>query len=399
MRSRACSRCSFMTSQTVTTWASFWFRKLPMSPCPCGPTPMQPTTMRLPGATVPDLPSAEAGMREGKAAAERAKLVVCLRNWRRVELLLLILMWSVWSVLQNRSRHGSPCRARSMARMAEGRKCKIALPRTQRAFFFRRQARPCYNYDMKIPRMFITVGCLLGLLLSSSSFAAPPLKPLSQKIRVLLVTGGHPFEKEQFFKLFQDNPDVTYQAVEHPHAYALLKAEAAKQYDVIVTYDYGQKITEEAKADFVARLKEGKGLVVLHHAIAAYPAWPEYWNIIGAHYYLAATNVHGVLKPRSAWKEGMDFRLHIPDPAHPVTRGLSDFDIHDETYKWFDVAKDCHPLVTTDEPESNNVIAWAKTYKGTRVIYIQSGHGHAAYENPNYQQLLRQAIRWTARKG
>jgi type 1 glutamine amidotransferase len=252
---------------------------------------------------------------------------------------------------------------------------------------------------MKIPRMIITVGCLLGLLLSSSSFAAPPPKPLSQKIRVLLVTGGHPFEKEQFFKLFQDNPDITYQAVEHPHAHALLKAEAAKQYDVIVTYDYGQKITEEAKADFVARLKEGKGLVVLHHAIAAYPAWPEYWNIIGAHYYLAATNVHGVLKPRSAWKEGMDFRLHIPDPAHPVTRGLSDFDIHDETYKWFDVAKDCHPLVTTDEPESNNVIAWAKTYKGTRVVYIQSGHGHAAYENPNYQQLLRQAIRWTARKG
>jgi type 1 glutamine amidotransferase len=252
---------------------------------------------------------------------------------------------------------------------------------------------------MKIPRLFITFSCLLGLLLSSLCFAAPPLKPLSQKIRVLLVTGGHGFEKEAFFKVFQDNPDITYQAVEHPNAHALFKAEAAKQYDVIVMYDFNQKITEEAKADFVARLKDGKGLVVLHHAIAAYPAWPEYWNIIGAHYYLAATNVHGVFKARSAWKEGVDYRLHIPDPAHPVTRGMSDFDVHDETYKWFDVAKECHPLVTTDEPESNNVIAWAKTYKGTRVVYIQSGHGHDTYENPNYQQLLRQAIRWTGRKG
>ena len=119
--------------------------------------------------------------------------------------------------------------------------------------------------------MFITFACLLGLLLPSLSFAAPPLKPLSQKIRVLLVTGGHPFEKEPFFKLFQDNPDITYQAVEHPNAHALLKAEAAKQYDVIVTYDFNQTISEEAKADFVARLKDGKGLVVLHHAIAAYP--------------------------------------------------------------------------------------------------------------------------------
>src|ERR1035441_4127129 len=132
---------------------------------------------------------------------------------------------------------------------------------------------------MKIPRMVFTFACLLGLLLPALSFAAAPLKALPKKIRVLLVTGGHPFEKEQFFKLFQDNPDITYQAVEHPNAHAMLKADAAKQYDVIVTYDYGQKISEEAKADFVARLTDGKGLVVLHHAIAAYPAWPEYWNI------------------------------------------------------------------------------------------------------------------------
>ncbi len=61
---------------------------------------------------------------------------------------------------------------------------------------------------------------------------------------------------------------------------------------------------------------------------------------------------------------------------------MSDFDMHDETYKWFDVAKDCHPLLTTDEPESNNVIAWAKTYKGARVVYIQSGHGHFGLREP-----------------
>ena len=252
---------------------------------------------------------------------------------------------------------------------------------------------------MKTPRILFAFSCLLALLLSSLPLAAGSPKPLSNKLRVLVVTGGHAFEKEPFFKLFQDNPDITYQAVEHPNAHALLKAEAAKQYDVIVTYDYGQQITEEAKADFVARLKEGKGLVVLHHAIAAYPAWPEYWNIIGAHYYLAETNIHGVFKARSGWKEGMHFRIHVPDPSHPVTRGITDFDTHDEAYKWFDVVRECHPLLTTDEPESNPVIAWAKTYKGARVVYIQSGHDHFAYENPSYQQLLRQAIRWTARKG
>ncbi len=242
-----------------------------------------------------------------------------------------------------------------------------------------------------------------ALVLSSLVFAfgctaGEPAQQSSAKIRVLLVTGGHGFEKEPFFKLFKDNPDITYQAVEHPNAFPMFKAEAARQYDVIVTYDYGQQITEEAKADFVARLKDGKGLVILHHAIAAYPAWPEYWKILGAHYYLAKTNINGVEKARSGWKEDLHFRIHVADPNHPVTRGVTDFDTHDEAYKWFDVAEDCHSLLTTDEPESNKVIAWAKKYERARVVFIQSGHDHFAYENPNYQQILRQAILWTARR-
>ncbi len=220
----------------------------------------------------------------------------------------------------------------------------------------------------------------------------------SGKTRVLVVTGGHGFEQEPFFKLFKDNPEITYRAVEHPKAHALFTADAAKAWDVLVLYDMHQGISDQAKADFVARLKEGKGLVVVHHAIADYQDWPEYTAIIGAHYYLAATNINGVAKPGSAYKHGVDFRIHVADPQHPVTRGLKDFDIHDETYKWFDVAEGVHPLLTTDEPESNKVIGWAKTYQGARVVYIQLGHDHFAYENPNYQQLLKQAIAWTARR-
>jgi type 1 glutamine amidotransferase len=217
-------------------------------------------------------------------------------------------------------------------------------------------------------------------------------------IRVLVVTGGHDFEQEPFFKLFKENPDISYRAVEHPNAQALLKAEAAKDYDVLVFYDMHQEITDEAKADFLARLKEGKGLVALHHAIADYQQWPEYAKIIGARYYLQKTVVNGVEKPRSVYKHGMHFTVQVVDPKHPVTKGVKDFAIHDETYNLFDVANDCQVLLTTDEPESNKVIGWAKIYGKARIVYLQSGHDHFAYENPNYQQILRQAIQWTARK-
>ncbi len=220
----------------------------------------------------------------------------------------------------------------------------------------------------------------------------------AEKLRVLVVTGGHDFEQAPFFQVFKENTEISYQAVAHPNFHPLLKADAAKAYDVMVLYDMHQEITDEAKADFVARLNEGKGLVVLHHAIASYQAWPEYNKIIGAHYYLAKTNVNGVEKARSAYQHGVHFKIKVADPNHPVTRGVNDFDILDETYNLFDVFDTCHPLLTTDEPKSNKVIAWAKTYGKARVIYLQSGHDHFAYENPSFRKLLQQAIRWAATK-
>jgi len=247
---------------------------------------------------------------------------------------------------------------------------------------------------MKFMRTLLALILLGSFGCSTTIFGAEP----SAKIRVLVVTGGHDFEQEPFFKVFKDNPGITFRAVEHPNAHALLKADAAKNYDVLVLYDMHQEITDEAKADFLARLNEGKGLVVVHHAIASYQNWPEYTKIIGAHYYLEKTTVDGVEKARSIYEHGVHFTLHVADPTHPVTRGVKDFEIHDETYNLFDVAKDCHPLLTTAEPKSNKVIAWCKTYGPARVVYLQSGHDHFAYENPNYQTILKQAIEWTAKK-
>jgi type 1 glutamine amidotransferase len=220
----------------------------------------------------------------------------------------------------------------------------------------------------------------------------------ADKTRVLVVTGGHGFEKPQFYKMFEDNPDITFKAVEHPNAHAQLTADAAKDWDVMVLYDMHQPIADQAKADMVARLKEGKGLVVLHHAIANYQAWPEYEKIIGARYYLAKTNVNGVEKARSEYTHDVNFKVQIASQDHPVTRGLKDFDIRDETYRLYDVSPDVTLLLTTTEPLSHTKIGWAKTYKAARVVFFQGGHDHWAFENPNYRQLLKQAIAWTARK-
>ncbi len=146
-------------------------------------------------------------------------------------------------------------------------------------------------------------------------------------------------------------------------------------------------------------LKAGKGLLILHHAIAAYPHWPEYERILGGRYYLQkSTIVNGVEKLRSRAREGARIPVHIADPNHPVTRGLKDFEIDDETYAGYDVAPDSHVLLTTTHTNNAPTLAWSRTCEAARVVYVQLGHDHLAYENPNYRRLVAQAIRWVARR-
>jgi len=217
-----------------------------------------------------------------------------------------------------------------------------------------------------------------------------------EKLRALVVTGGHDFEETPFLALFQSFTNVTFRHVAHTNADALLTPEGAKDYDVIVLYDLWQKIDDAAKAGFVKLATGGKGFVVLHHAIANYNEWDDYAELLGARYYLRPKTMAGVVKARSQYQHDVKFQVKIANPEHPVTRGLKDFEIRDETYKGFDVAGDVTPLLTTDEPLSGPVIGWAKQNGKSRWVYLQPGHDHFAYENPSYRQLVNQAVRWVA---
>ena len=95
----------------------------------------------------------------------------------------------------------------------------------------------------------------------------------------------------------------------------------------------------------------------------------------------------------------MHFKVNIVSPDNPVTKGLTDFEIFDETYKGYYVDEDITPLLTTNEPSSEPVIGWSKLYGKARVVTLQSGHDVATFENPDYRKLLRQAIEWVYNDG
>jgi len=75
--------------------------------------------------------------------------------------------------------------------------------------------------------------------------------------------------------------------------------------------------------------------VALHHSICAFDDWPGYWNIIGGKYFHKPTTVGGKEYPACSYIHDLHFKVKNVNRKHPVTKGVPDFDIFDETYKGY----------------------------------------------------------------
>ncbi len=209
---------------------------------------------------------------------------------------------------------------------------------------------------------------------------------------VLVITGGHDFEQEAFWDIFTSIP---HDRAEQPEANKLLET-GGEKYDVLVFYDMVQDITPAQKQAYLDVLDRGTGMVFLHHALVSYQDWEEFEKIIGGKYQLEPRITGGDTIKASTFRHDVHMPVHIVEPDHPVTAGLDDFTIHDEVYGNFSVNENVKPLLRTDHPESTPVIAWTQKYVNAKIVYIQLGHDHHAYQDKNYQTLILNAIKYVA---
>lgn len=219
-----------------------------------------------------------------------------------------------------------------------------------------------------------------------------------EKLNVLVVTGGHGYEQEPFEAMFNSFGGLNCTFVALQDHSEIFEDISDWQYDVLVLYNMSQKISEKRQQNFLKLLDDGVGLVVLHHAIAAFSDWREYRKIIGAKYWLEDTVEDGVEHKKCTWKEGVDMPLHVEDATHPIMAGIADFTIHDEVYKGYDLQPDNHLLLSCGLSNSQKEIAWTRTYGNAKVCLIQPGHGPEAHGDENYRRMVRQAIAWVATK-
>jgi type 1 glutamine amidotransferase len=211
-------------------------------------------------------------------------------------------------------------------------------------------------------------------------------KPVSVKV----VVGGHSYDPE-LYGVFTGRPDLRVSVDGHPGAYS---GDFRKDVDVLVLYDMVQAtdVSDARRKNLRSFVESGKGLVVLHHAIADFNDWPWWYEqVVGGKYLLKAEGD----RPASTYNEGED-ELIEPVAKHPITRGLGPIHVRDEVYKLKWISPKVQVLLKTGHPKDDGPVVWISPYDRSRVVYIEAGHGREAHENPDYQELVHRAILWAA---
>ncbi|MBN2165028.1 MAG: ThuA domain-containing protein [Marinilabiliaceae bacterium] len=208
-------------------------------------------------------------------------------------------------------------------------------------------------------------------------------------INILLISSERKIPDSTFFEMFNHFNGIKYQHVIQPKANEWIEQGFTDNFDALVFYDLYDSITEPQKAAYFQLLKKGKPMLFIHHSLVSYQNWDSFKTIIGGKYF-REDSVNGA----STFEHNVTIPVKITDVNHPVTKGINNFVIVDETYDNCLILDDSQPLLTTDRIGNMPYLAWIRDVENSKVIYIQIGHDKRAFTNCNYQKIIYQAIKY-----
>lgn len=220
------------------------------------------------------------------------------------------------------------------------------------------------------------------------------MNDFAKPLHVAVVTGGHAFAVINFHALFRSLPGIE-AFIQHMDDFATTPEPVRDQYDVIVFYHYLlEGPTDEGLPWYAGKPRAAlehlgeteQGLVILHHAVLAYPDW-SLWD-----------QITGISDRSFSYHPDQRFRIDVAHPEHPITNGLESWVMSDETYYMASAGDDSEVLLTTDHATSLRSLAWTRQYRKSRVFCTPLGHDRSAWEEPSFRRLLANGIRWCAQK-
>ncbi len=239
-----------------------------------------------------------------------------------------------------------------------------------------------------------TLTALTGASVSDALRAEEPAE--EKKIRILLVVGGHGYDRDNLHAMLRDFPNATFEEVVIPEKQDMLKPGLSNDYDVVMFHDQSFfELSDEQKSNLEKLWgEEGMPTVMLHHSFISHPEFPLFREVFGAQFLLKDTEIDGRVYSKSSYLRPTDLNVYIVAREHPITAGVSDFKLNDEVFK--DVYYNPHidVLARTDHPESDMPVLWTWRYKKSPVFGVIQGDAGGAFNDPNYRKLIYQGVRW-----
>jgi len=175
----------------------------------------------------------------------------------------------------------------------------------------------------------------------------------------------------------------------------MTKAEILARYDgVVMLYNNSDKkpAPEGALANLKKAVEGGKGLVIVHFSSGAFCDWtikkvdPAFCEIAGRVWNPACRghDPHGT------------FTVSITDKAHPITKGLSDYEQTDELYTCLEGPGTIQVLASAVSKVDKKIypLAFVLTPGKGRTFHCALGHCPKAFNEPT-KQLFRQGVLWS----
>lgn len=152
---------------------------------------------------------------------------------------------------------------------------------------------------------------------------------------------------------------------------------------------------EDARQNVQRAVEAGKGIVVIHHALADNQSWPWwYQEVTGG--LLVLGDGAGLKKSTITPSATVDVR---PAGNHPIVRDIGPMHlVREETYRGMWQSPKITPLLESSSPGSDKVVAWIGPNEKARVVCIACGSAPETHRNPAYRQLVRNAILWAGER-
>lgn len=253
-------------------------------------------------------------------------------------------------------------------------------------------------------------------------------------LSVLAAVRGHPFDRNALAATFDDMAGIAVTFVDQPAAALLMRPDLADTFDALLLYDMpgidfaaaerGSAIGPDAatRDGLLALLDRGIGVVALHHALAGWPGWEGYAELLGGRFLYRPATLRGEARLDSGYRHQVSYAAETVG-EHPVLAGVpASFPLTDELYL-AEVFEDAvTPLLRArhaftrdgfhsataamegrmfsnegwDHAPGSDLIGWVKRARRSPLVYLQPGDDHVTYDDPNFRRLVENAIRWVA---